>query len=383
MEKNNENNMQKNAKTYEAISLFTGAGGMDVGFDAAGFNIVCANEINTSAGDTYESNFTDVQLIRGDVNDCIDAFPQETNVVFGGPPCQGFSIAGKMSKDDPRSKLIFSFLDIVKRCSPDAFVMENVKALISLEKFSDIRQKYLEKSKTLGYTVVPILCLATDFGVPQKRERVFFIGLKRNRAKELIEKRFGFCTQEYFEKTYACIVQRMFDERKIPAQTVKESLRDLGIAGTDKNPLSCTSKITYVKKPIIRKSPYAGMLFNGSGRPIDLDGYANTLPASMGGNHTPIIDEQCLHDLADENWVVSYHAELVAGKTRVDQEVPARMRRITIKEAAKLQTFPDDYVWEGSKSAIYKQIGNAVPCKLAEAVANVLMEMLHESEAKS
>ena len=143
------------------------------------------------------------------------------------------------------------------------------------------------------------------------------------------------------------------------------------------NPLTCTAKITFASTPVMRRSPYAGMIFNGMGRPIDIDGLANTLPASMGGNKTPIIDEEYLRDGAATNWIVEYHGELWNKKiTPQYGDAPPRLRRITINEAARLQTFPLTYQFKGNKSSVYKQIGNAVPCALAGKVARFVREKL-------
>lgn len=124
----------------------------------------------------------------------------------------------------------------------------------------------------------------------------------------------------------------------------------------------------------MRKSPYAGMYFNGQGRPVDVDGYANTLPASMGGNKTPFVDEEYLYGNAVNDWVADYHKGLMDGNIMPrNGEAPDRLRRLTVKEAARLQTFPDDYIWCGNKGSVYRQIGNAVPCRLAEAVAKAVL----------
>ena len=160
---------------------------------------------------------------------------------------------------------------------------------------------------------------------------------------------------------------------------IRELLKSLGPAGTEKNPNTCKAKITFATNPVLRKSPYAGMYFNGQGRPIDVDGYANTLPASMGGNKTPFIDEEYLYGCAEEDWVVKYHRELMAGKTTpTEREAPSRLRRLTIREAARIQTFPDNYIFCGTKGHIYTQIGNAVPCRLAESVAKSVLNYLRK-----
>ncbi|OON90285.1 MAG: DNA cytosine methyltransferase [Epulopiscium sp. Nele67-Bin002] len=345
----------------KAISLFSGAGGMDVGFKKAGIEIVVANEMAEEAARTYAINHPCSLMINEDINKIIGKFHEYKNIdmVFGGPPCQGFSVAGKMDPNDERSKLIFSFLEAVENIKPKVFVMENVKSLASLEKWSSIKNKFLAQASQLGYTCYPFVLNATKFGVSQKRERVFFIGMKNTnnfepRLKELLQ------------------------SQETTAPSIRDLLYSLGPAGTEQNPHTCNAKITFALRPIMRKSPYAGMYFNGQGRPINIDEYANTLPASMGGNKTPFIDEEYLYGNAQKDWVVGYHQYLTEGNVTLD-EVPKRLRRITIKEATRIQTFPDDYVFCGNISKVYTQIGNAVPCKLAEGVAKSVVKYLKET----
>jgi len=255
-----------------AVSLFTGAGGMDVGFEKAGVKVVFANELVKEAADTYNANHPTGVMINDDINHILDSLEdlQGIDLVFGGPPCQGFSVAGKMNPNDERSKLIFTFLDVVEKVRPKVFVMENVKALGVLEKWESIRKKYLERARMLGYLCTPFILNATEYGVSQKRERVFFIGIKDG--------------QDPF---YEYHMLDLIEQQKSKAPTVRELLQSLGRAGTNQNPDTCTAKITFATHPVMRKSPYAGMYFNGQGRPIDIDGYANTLPASMGGGIKP------------------------------------------------------------------------------------------------
>lgn len=345
-----------------AVSLFSGAGGMDVGFENAGVRVVFANELVKEAAETYRANHPSSVMVNDDINNVIEDLDKYKGVdlVFGGPPCQGFSVAGKMNPDDERSKLIFTFLDAVEKVQPKAFVMENVKALGVLDKWSEVRNKYFTRAKSLGYVCYPFLLNATEYGVSQKRERVFFIGFKENasfedRMKELIE------------------------SQRVEAPVIRELLQSLGRAGTEQNPNTCTAKITFATHPVMRKSPYAGMYFNGQGRPINVDGYSNTLPASMGGNKTPFVDEEYLYGNAQTDWVVEYHKGLMDGSINPDfKEAPGRLRRITIKEAIRIQTFPDNYIFCGNKGKVYTQIGNAVPCKLAEVVAKAVIEYLRK-----
>ena len=352
--------------SFNAISLFTGAGGMDVGFEKAGVNVVFANEIMKEAAETYLANHPNCRLVNDDINNVLDELDEYKgmDLVFGGPPCQGFSVAGKMDPDDERSKLIFTFLDVVEKVHPKAFVMENVEALGKLEKWEPVRLKYLERARNLGYNCRPFILNATEYGVPQKRERVFFIGVKDN-------------LDPFFEYH----IESLIEDQKNKAPFIRELLKPLGRAGTEKNPKTCTAKITFATNPVMRKSPYAGMYFNGQGRPINVDEYANTLPASMGGNKTPFVDEDYLYGDAEEDWVVHYHKGLQDGSiTPVFEEAPSRLRRITINEALLIQTFPEDYVFKGNKGRIYTQIGNAVPCKLAEAVAKAVINYLKKED---
>lgn len=343
-------------KLKTAISLFSGAGGMDVGIQEAGFNVLAANELNTDACNTLRINHSSTHIIEGNIEDKLKeiSFYQGVDLVFGGPPCQGFSVAGKMDVSDPRSKLIFTFLDVVKLVQPKAFIMENVKSLATLEKFEDIRNKYLDVARSLGYTVSVIVLNAKDYGVPQSRERVFFIGLK-----EKIK-----ITAEHFVKYQK------------PTVNVRDAIKHLGIAGSKTNPFITNAKITIAKNPILRKSPYAGMLFNGQGRPVNLDTVCATLPASMGGNRTPIIDENNLVNPHQQNWIETLHQLAVNHADISKLDVPKSLRRLTIDEAKVIQTFPNDYIFSGSSSAIFTQIGNAVPCKLARVVGSVVKDNL-------
>lgn len=346
----------------KAISLFCGAGGMDIGFENAGVTVVWANEFDADAVSTYRANHPNTNVLHADIrlvkNNLRGFRDKNIDIVFGGPPCQGFSVAGKMDPEDERSTMVWEFFDAVQMVSPRFFVMENVKALGELEKWKQVREKIFTLANELGYYCTSRILNAADYGVPQRRERVFFIGIKDGSSK-----------------VESLIDEILWSKRK-PHEPLRECMLKVGKAGTEENPLSCTAKITLAVNPIVRKSPYAGMLFNGMGRPLNFESQANTLPASMGGNKTPIVDEQILYDPKAENWVENYHRKLISGEV-IDTElkIPSHLRRLTIKEAAAIQTFPRDYVFCGGKSAIYRQIGNAVPCALAKVVAETVIEI--------
>ena len=342
-----------------AVSLFSGAGGMDVGFKRAGFDIVAASELDAYACATFRANHQATTLYEGNITENIEklATVKNLDMVFGGPPCQGFSVAGKMDPNDPRSKLIFSFVDVIDILKPRMFVMENVKALGILSKFSDVRRALMSRLCKSGYTVSMHILNAKDFGVPQSRERVFFIGVKQN-VKPANPQKF----RQYILKP----------------PTLREAIGHLGPAGCPTNGRVCNAIVTLASKPILRKSPYAGMMFNGQGRPLNPDGWASTLPASMGGNRTPIIDEGHLYNNSP-SWVEHYHSHLMKGGRPFSMsEVPNYLRRLTVDEAVLLQGFPADYKFIGPQSKVFSQIGNAVPCKLAQVVASVAHQLLEE-----
>ena len=346
-----------------AISLFTGAGGMDLGFEAAGANIVLANEIDKTAAQTYTLNHPHTKILVDDINNIYPDLERfnKIDLIFGGPPCQGFSVIGKMDPNDSRSQLIWAFLKAVEIVKPRAFVMENVKALIAINKWKDIRESYLNRASELGYKCIPILINAAEYGTPQKRERVFFVGFKGNIN---------------FEDD----INHRILEQKRKAPVIRELFKDLGPAGTERNPKTCNAKITFAVKPVMRRNPYDCLLFNGIGRAIDPDGYSRTITASMGGNMTLIVDEDFLLNPHVDNWIQDYYTKLVA-KTIVPEfkEAPSRLRRITINETKRIQTFPDTYIFSGSKTSIYKQIGNAVPCEMAKTIANAVIGFLEST----
>lgn len=331
--------------SINTISLFSGAGGLDIGAIQAGARIIWANDMMKDACESYSNNIG-THICQGDINNFIPSLTQykgTVDLVIGGPPCQGFSVAGKMDKDDERSKLIWSYVKVVETVSPKAFIMENVKALGTLERWSSVRRALLNAMQNLGYSVNFCILNASDYDVSQARERIFVIGFKGD----------SFANPD---------LEKMLLPYKRKAKTVRESLSILDKAGTGNNKSTCNAKITLTTNPVLRKSAYAGMLFNGLARPLKLDGYSATLPASMGGNKTPIIDEQALYSNL-RPWVEEYHERLLDDVSIAQKEVvPAFLRRLTVDEARNIQAFPIEYKFSGSQSSQYTQIGNAVPC---------------------
>lgn len=343
-----------NPRNPTALSLFTGAGGMDLGFAKAGFEIAWANDIDPDSCETYRRNLGN-HIVCDDIGRIDLAQLPAADVVFGGPPCQGFSVAGKMDASDPRSRLVWEFVRAVHVIRPSMFVMENVRALGALEKWAPLKHALVNAYERLGYEVVVGLLNSADFGAPQVRERVFFLGSRLPGVPPRLP-----------EPTHA--------DRWVPCRSV---LADLPPPGEDGNEGPCTAEITLARYPVLRRSPYAGMLVNGQGRPMNLDRPAPTMHASMGGNKTPIIDLDQLNGNRSVPWIVQYHRAIVSGD-RIPGEgsPPPSWRRITVREAARIQSFPDSFSFVGRKSSQFRQVGNAVPPCLAEAVARVLVSDL-------
>lgn len=335
-----------------AVSLFSGAGGMDIGFENAGVRTIAAVERDKDAAATRSLNLPG-KTLHGDIVQLIpDLTPGMADMVHGGPPCQGYSVAGKMNPEDPRSALVHAFLDAVERVSPSGFVMENVDALGRLEKWAGTLQDILDRSRSLGFQVHYDILTATDYGVPQNRKRLFIWGV-RGHSIDL-----------------GSVIPEILSKHRRSAYSCGDVLRSLPQHGTAGNEDTCGAVITFCKRPVLRKSPYAGMLFNGAGRPLNLCGPSHTISASAGGNRTHIVDEMALRE-ETENWVVGYRERLEYLNPLTDK-VPSRLRRLSIAESGVLQTFPTDYIFSGRKSSVYRQIGNAVPCRMAEVVAQAL-----------
>lgn len=341
---------------FRVASLFCGAGGLDLGFIDAGFEIVYAADWDKDSCKTYRKNIGNY-VVQKDISGLQAMEIPECDVVIGGPPCQGFSVAGRMDPNDPRSKMVWHFVRIVSEIQPKAFVMENVKSLAALSRWKNVREALHLELGQIGYHVRMFILNAADYGVPQSRERMFFVG-----------------TGERLP--YVLKIDRELNKKV----TTREVLSILPKPGEHPNLGVCRAKVTPAKKPVLRKSPFAGMLFNGQGRPIDLDSTANTLPATMGGNRTPIVDELELRD-GKPSWVKQYHKHLTKGEPPA-KKTPSRLRRITSTEAALLQAFPLGFKFSGSQCSTYRQIGNAVPPPLGKAVALALIKSLSGKQTK-
>lgn len=326
----------------EVIDLFAGAGGLSLGLEAAGLSVCAAVEHDSAACETYRANHPGAKVLEGDIAEVDFASIRGAfAVVAGGPPCQPFSVGGKrLAQDDARNGLP-QFVRAVRELRPAAFVMENVPGLVHGLRAAYFAQ-VVSQLESLGYATSWAVLQAAHYGVPQLRQRLFLVGSRGRRPQLPLPTHGGPSGR--------------------PVRAAASALDPARPRGRPNRSL-----VTYARRPSLRPSPYHGQLFNGGGRPIDPGRPAPTLLASMGGNKTPWVDTLGL--------VPEYHAHLMAGG-EPRQGVVAGARRISVEEAAALQTFPAGTVFEGPPSVQYRQVGNAVPPLLARAVGRSVLEVL-------
>jgi DNA (cytosine-5)-methyltransferase 1 len=330
-----------------AIDLFAGAGGLTLGLIYSGWDVIAAVEFDNWAAQTHKYNFPDTSILS-DVRDVDFRVFRGIDLVAGGPPCQPFSVAGKqLASADPRD-MVPQFIRAVSEASPKSFLMENVPGLLSQRNRSYTRH-IINQFEELGYKVYIKKLNAAHYGVPQNRERVFFVGLH----KDIKDIPFVFPAQTHGLS------------KGLPFVTAGQALQDVPDCPPNK------AVVTYAKNPILRPSPWAGMLVNGQGRPINLKQPSQTIPATAGGNRTHIIDP--------EGVLVAYHRYLMQGGTPRSGLVEG-VRRLNVRESARLQSFPDNFTFLGPISKQYMQIGNAIPPLLAQSVGSAIFRSLYEPE---
>lgn len=313
-----------------SIDLFCGAGGLSLGLGRVGFRPVLGLDLNKDACATYSRAFPEATVLQESVTGISFRQWSGVDLIAGGPPCQPFSNGGKRLAAEDSRDMLPEFVRAVNEALPSVFILENVAGLLAPRNRAYFDSILATISRR--YTILPPrLVNAADYGVPQKRLRVMVIGS--------LNRRIAFPTPTHCP------------DRHVKCGSVIQRGAILGHA----NP----SKVVYAKRPDLRQSPYAGQLFNGGGRALNLDQPAPTILASAGGNKTHFIDELDL--------VPRYHKHLWSGGK---PETGALLggRRLTVLESALLQSFPEEMVFEGSRSSQYAQIGNAVPPRLAEVV---------------
>jgi len=323
------------------ISLFSGAGGMDLGFEKAGFSIVAANEYDKTIWETYEKNHK-APLIKGDIRDIPSSKLPNCDGIIGGPPCQSWSEAGALRGiEDARGKLFYEFIRVLKDKQPKFFVAENVSGMMA-KRHSDAVQNIIHHFENTGggYDVFIKMLNANDYNVPQDRKRVFYIGFRKDLKID-------------FE----------FPKPQEPKLVLKDAiwdLKDFAIPALDKN------KSNGENCKVLNHEYFIGgysTIYMSRNRVRSWDEPSFTIQAS--GRQAPQHPQAPKMELVEKNV-----RKFVEGSEHL-------YRRLSVRECARIQTFPDDFkfYYTGLNDA-YKMIGNAVPVELAYHVAKQIMKYL-------
>lgn len=315
------------------ISLFSGAGGLDLGFKRAGFNLIWANEYDKTIWETYEKNHN-TPLDKRDIREILSEDIPDCDGIIGGPPCQSWSEAGaQRGIEDSRGKLFYEFIRILKDKKPMFFVAENVSGMLD-DMHKEAVQNILHHFENAGYDVTVNLVNAADYGVPQDRKRVFYIGFRNDLN-----------VKYHFPKAL---------EKKVSLKEAIYDLKDNVLKAKDKNK-------TNGDDCIIPNHEYMNggfsTIYMSRNRVRSWDEQSFTIQA--GGRHAPI------HPQAPKMLFVEKNKRIfVPGKEEL-------YRRLSVRECARIQTFPDDFKFYYTDVADgYKMVGNAVPVMLAYHVAN-------------
>lgn len=325
------------------ISLFSGCGGLDLGFCQAGFNIVAANEYDKSIWKTFEANHPNTPLIKKDIRQIHEQdFPDDIDGIIGGPPCQSWSEAGALRGiDDARGQLFFDYIRILKQKKPKFFLAENVSGMLA-NRHSQAVQNILHLFKECGYDVSLTLVNAKDYGVAQERKRVFYLGFRQDLA---IDFRFPDGSTKD-------------NDKKLTLQHVIADLQDSAVPALERNqtnPLAKNNNEYFVGSfsPIfmsrnrVKAWHEQGFTVQASGRQCQLHPQAPKMQKHDTNDYRFVSDKESLY------------------------------RRMTIREVARLQGFPDDFqfIYQNLNDA-YKMIGNAVPVPLAFEIAQAINKVL-------
>jgi DNA (cytosine-5)-methyltransferase 1 len=428
----------KPKKKPKVISLFAGAGGMDHGFKQAVYKIIWANEIDEIFAQTYRNNIGDHVVVKDIKKISNKVIPKNADVVIGGFPCQGFSIANnnriRKGMKDERNHLYKEMLRVIRHVKPKIFVAENVKGILNIGGGKAMKDIIMPDFRKLGYIVDYKLLNAADYGVPQQRERVFIIGVSediRPKYKSLSDEQFYHLM--FPQKTHIDLDKFKFktDNEKLKLETIlKEEyglyphekacdhighLADLWIS---LNPQKLNGNIVYnhmaytnvsekfwARKHPVKQADICDYLKEwrskagiSTKKVDDIFGYAHTaghwfrkdnnsgsIPKpddwrklkEILGFDDRYDDEVCDLELRE---IVFEQSLRISNWDRPSDTITAtspeihvnRKRRLSARECAILQTFPDDYIFEGSLNSMIKQIGNAVPVELARVIAQNL-----------
>lgn len=369
-----EINKMKNNKLV-AIDLFCGCGGFSYGFQQAGFDMALGIDMWKDATVTYKHNFPNACVINEDITSIssddilskLNMSADDIDVIIGGPPCQGFSVSGKRMIDDPRNKLYKSFVGLVDEIRPKVFVMENVPGLIRLFG-GKVKEQVLYDFSSLGYGVKVQQLSSDDYGVPQQRKRVFFVGVNEKKIPPNVK--FEFPKAEY-------------GDGKKPYITCKEAISDLDFVPDD---VSLGENIAY---KIPAQSEYQNLMRKDSD---SIKNHSITIHKEQTKKIIAMVpDGGNYKDLPIE---LQNTRKVHIAWTRMNSEKPCftidtghnhhfhyKENRVpTVRESARIQSFPDRFEFIGIKTSQLKQVGNAVPPLMAKAIAEEVIKVIGDAK---
>ncbi len=375
--------MSKTAGTI--IDLFAGCGGLSTGFEMAGYTIPLAVEKDAWAAETYSANHPNTKVITADITQLEDLdtlfegpVPKITGII-GGPPCQGFSLSGNRDKNDPRNSLFMEFVRFVKHFKPDFFVMENVPGLLSMEtkKGEPVRQVIENEYEQAGYNVDFNILNAAEYGVPQTRMRVFFIGIRKD---------IPFNKEDLFPKGFT------FGDKQI---TIDDAIMDL----PQLKPGEGEEKTNYTLPPQNEYQKWARKNSKAIYNHIPMRHTARLIERfshiQFGQSVANVAQEYQQRQRGDASKISgkvysqnnmrpfpNKPSPTIAASFQSNFIHPHLDRNFTAREGARLQSFPDTYIFHGKRTTMsweknlsqYQQIGNAVPPLLAKAIAKNLIK---------
>lgn len=363
------------------IDLFAGCGGFSVGFERAGYNITKAVEFDKNIAASYSHNHVGTIMYVNDISTIADTehFKNgEADVIIGGPPCQGFSMAGERIREkktfinDPRNFLFRHYVEVVKIVRPKVFLLENVKGILSKDNgaiFKEIIDTFGDPDTFGGdkYYLHYKVCKAVEFGIPQRRERVVIIGVLNK----------DFDIEELFGKTIGKI--KLFEPNFFNPVTLYEAISDIPVP--TENGI-CTLKACQSEYQASMRTT-GGIVTNHIASKHN--GLAIGRMQNVGaGQNWRALDEEIHSVHSGAYGRLEWNQPTMTITTRFDTPAGGRFihpnenRTLTPREAARVQSFPDSFEFIGNKTIVCKQIGNAVPPKLSFFLANAVNILLCE-----
>lgn len=349
---------------YNIIDLFSGCGGLSYGFHLAGrYQTLLGIDSDAAALETFKQNHNGSKILCTDITEVTEEKireiigPKPIHVIIGGPPCQGMSLAGPRKFHDPRNKLYLSYIRLVKEIQPQAFVIENVPGLVSLFKGA-IKDSILEEFDKLGYDVTYQLLNAADYGVPQTRKRVFFVGLKKNQH-------FTFPDPLIWMENDRITTEQATSDLPLLEDTLGSSVQD------------------YLAEPYNSYQKYCRQdsqkIYNHEATNHSEQTKKIISLVPEGGNYKNLPEEYRGTRKFNVAWT-RYHSQKPSATidTGHRHHFHYKANRVpTVRENARFQSFPDDFIFYGNKTQQYRQVGNAVPPLLAKAIADKLLNYLN------